>query len=1107
MCTEHPIKGDLRKMKTYMKTTFAIFAVALMVFAATVPMVTVFTAEDVAANAGANKEFAGANVELFEIGSDLSNLIYYEENGGHPKDKGTSLNVKVGPGETDVYTNSDFISLGNGYYMNINDGTMLRCGQIPGYLSFYTDAQLTDFYGLPQIQISYPFADVDVNRLDVTISVEHNGLVYSNEVELDYSGTAHFKEEYRDTSLVSYTVDSETVTKIRTEGAHSVNIANLGDGYHFSDHMDLLPCQAVGSFDVSLIATQGLDVMTFEKTVSTIDAGVTISGTVKDLKGTVIAEAEIKGFLDEIPEEEVNADPIQFGTTDKDGKYSITFAKNTHVIFTSIGTGYSSLAPVDDDDNPVALMDFGSLLANKTQNFNAEEGTLIIKATSDDGKTILNVTQVKAEWIYETRTGSSAPYDYTTTEASLSVEGYTNGKINGIASYAVTSTNVDGVVKFIYSLPNDARSAEAKAASTITPAMYISIVPDQTTCTTNTNAIATDKSLNDNVAKIAGNNAYKIIKTDSLSSSAVTLKSLDKTFVVKTQSKNNVDVRLSSIADWWYEVKTVNESSTTWSLSSTVPTSPAWTDGTIIDKTNGVWLYTLPKASASSNDPTVTVTPYLYVKLDTPSYYTFEVKTPEPDKSVNAQTSLNPCQKFVSTSSLSSGTTLKVDDDVFKITGSITADFGDDPTALPVVTGTDAADTALVTYNKSTKTCTYELLYKKDSVTTVSATLNGVPLVCTLNNAASISYPALTANITNVNFYDPVDINDVSVTYCVVLPSYATEGKVVEFYYTINDVEGYREVKAVGETGGIFKGMTVAKLTLTAPFGSEVEVEAFSDEYIIPEFNGEWIVEAYSYEYTPAFRLMYTSTVDDESVSKPVANESITFLYRADTEDIEDILLPMTLKSDARGFITVPPVVGDKFVIFDKNTVYDPSGQGTIFCKDEGRCNIIFLKNDGTYVDGKALLGGTLAPCYDSIYGLYYDADAKLLGYDEPSPSPVDYVKVKFVYKCGSEILSENTANVAVGTTVTISKLSFDNYKFVGFVDATGKAVTDADSASYTALKSDMADGVTLTAVYDYVAPAKDNGIDSTTLILGIIAIVIAVIAVAYVIIQTVRKN
>ncbi len=1003
-------------MKTYMKTAFAIVAVALMILVAVTPAAGALSEFVAASDSNSVKVVDDYNVKVFKQGDDLSDMVFY----------GNETTLESYGVATKLLTPSSSTA-GAECYWRYTTGELLRCGDVPGYVPVVAN------YGLPAIEMtfSYPVTNND----GITVSVE----IAKDDIVLTKSGT-----DPGPVNIGTFTnnefPDRESVVNFKLGSGDPDQKFNLG-----------MPAwQRCGIFDISVVATQSGSV---QKINATADAGnaVTVSGEVKDASSNAIKSyygndgARIMGLNVKFA---INGDTqnLVVVPVDKDGKYSLSVVAGTSVkvvgfAYVAPGTTYAREPYTFNDIKDGVYYDFGTVFTSATKMFTAKEKTGVVAVkdadnTSVPGKTFGNTADLK--WYYEYK--NDAASDYTVVDSSSVPAGVTDGK----AVVILSDTDASGNLYFTYIAP------VGTATGKINYNNYLIVKP---TVESGDNImytfdVITPTSGQKNVAgQISTHKGMADVK-----SGKGTLHAKETTVTVTVKDANGKAIPgLSVPAPTWYsQTKNDEDKYIFESWDGTAKTGyvykkalPATNETDVSGKTYFSMIAPTKTSASNDNDPVFSL--ILTASTSVMGFDTITIPTTLSEKSLADIIKNHNGMADIKTSGKSISSTEKI----FKVSGSVV-----EPNVAVTIEHSDLSDGTIYSDAKGN----YSFYAKANSSPTITP-IGGYTV-------PSVTVSTLEKDVTvNFELKKPVAKDIVYNIYGFDKTTNAATK--VTFYWSINGVSNYAQVDSDTTTG-------IASFTLNYASTDDVEVYATADGYFILPFVGYETTAIKLAEKT--FRFMYEGT--------PVETE-FSCLYRLTIDDeFEEISIETTM-----GYATVTGIdMGNGLKIFgDGATTLEESTFA--FMNDAG----VLLKLDEIKVQ----------PSANDII----DIDASKLGYVEPKDPESKDITVGYCAPSGN-IHTGESFKMYEGDSISLSAPSIDGYKFVCWMVNDVKVSDSADYKFTLPISND--DKVTITALYEDVpvpVPEKDNSISPTVLILGIIAIVIALIAVAYVVVQAVRKN
>ncbi len=1021
-------------MKTYMKTAFALVAVALMVMVAAVPMATAFTNNVAGADAD-SKVIDGVEdlkIQVFNKGDDYSDMVYFGEN----------LPVGLDPAEwmrcPSGYPNTTY----NWYNINAESeyyGTYLRVGQTGLQDWEVEEMQITETEG---DVITFPFVQVT----------------------------------FFQTEKIAETTDQYTFEQIDGVPGDDGEYTNYTWGaewnmWRFEPASVLFDRPECGIFDYAADKwNAGNYRVTVKINGETVEKNFVV-GEGKTLAGPAITSANSTSsspiYLPNVSVSykiTVDGESIT-GTaiTADDGTYNIVAPYGSRLEITNVALkGFT----FNDVTYKIGVVSEDSVIS-KVYKSVEKVATVSVKNANTS---VMNISEIEisAAWYYLADGGkieTSVPAD--TNAGKCTVISKTDADGNAIIAYVEPTTK---------SLSNDASTFK----------LFVKANDGNNYTFAKTEI----KGLTDWPTKLEKGCAFM----SSDGPTVLVAKEYSATLPITAGSAEGASISDATIklANWYYQ--TTNDDNT-YTISTNAPNYVTAGRAKIVEK--NTIIYELPIETIDEEHPTKIWAFYLYASAGDSSF-TFEIDKITPStKSTTSIEQQVTTQHGGATIAVTGGetstegrTSLWSTSSEFCVSGTVTI-TGDDVKSL-------IGKELTINYTDGVGSKTTAVIQKTNSEATVTATY-AFPV-------KSGSAPVVTVSLTGYTFNEWV------------CPTSITENTTVNFTGTANptpepvstptipyDADGLAKITFPTETRtALAEEGAIICVTYVVDFKSYTIYFPAKQPYADPSSNADS-------NYWPRLIPGSSELQDLEIITAEIPGYNVGEFVLNTTGELEakvtgGKILPVLFFYDKDGNVTYDNLVGsgETIIVYDSEERYF----GTFVTDDNGA---IYLNIDDTQsVDDFAFYYGAFKIDITDVSGV---AAGNLYNYMPAPPGPVVLsVTVNMVYKTTIGInqeIQKTSVKVNVGKDVTMSKINFDGYKFVGFIGADGKVVSDVDSITYKATAEDaLGDGVTLTALYEIVpTPTPENGIDSTTLILGIIAIVIAVIAVAYVIIQTVRKN
>ena len=568
---------------------------------------------------------------------------------------------------------------------------------------------------------------------------------------------------------------------------------------------------------------------------------------------------------------------------------------------------------------------------------------------------------------------------------------------------------------------------------------------------TNTSGTGTQIS-----SQIAGYKGTAIIYSGSAQTATINAKESTVTVAVKTATGSNNVVVGATVSASWYESKT---SSTLEKEDINAVTGTIKAIGTTDAEGKVKLTYVKPTATTDYNV-------FMLISATNASGFTFNSKT-----SLATGTAKDPVQTQINgyTATTKWDVSASVSDVYakekaweinLKVTGvtedkTVTFNYTDGVGTSVVSGKADASGEATAYF--------YVLDGKSPAIT---ATLDGYTV--TKGGYATWTVPTVTGNIDTA-----IEFTAVSDTIPVSLD---TPNKY-----------GYTKDGKLAKNTAATRGITVVltKITDGTPVTFDYTVDGVAYKNTVAAANGKAALYIYSWnsviEFTSVTADGYTIPVVDGVISTPKTIKTYTITFTNDGNAVGagvsvevyknvDEASVATLKTNAIGVATFKiEDLGATTVYFKCNGVYISQATKTSNYKYTVEIN-------------KAM---DAAPVSVTTYEVYYYAT-------DVNATPEQKTAATMIIA---------PAEVSVSSTAKVNALAVNGYKFVAWI-IDGKVVsTDAE---YTLTMTGNATE-TISALYEQcpVYEPKDNSIDSTTLVIGIAAVIIALIAVVYAVIQS----
>ena len=1031
-----------------MKSAFAFIAVALMIMVAVVPMVSVFTEEN-----GIDATAANPGVVYAE---DMKATYYVYD----PVTK--TFNNDIG----------DLVYRAQKLPASLDPAEWVR-HDTPGYV-WYNVNENSSYYGKMLRYSMTGLSDEEIFTLLNSTTGEYGsgsswatttyGFIQVTWTQLANADNVQIKVYKGTEQLVAASLGGYTLERSGTYFAKGVeSVGYIIFGANAAGVVDIAGVPH-GTYAVELVAEgdiQGGDVVIIDDQVA-IAAGV-----VKNKNGAVITGAT-----------------VSFSVTTKDGKTTTgTVTTLTSTQATELNTYYAALGPNKNVNytegyyyiitEPGAVVKItnvtatGYTFANKTYTTNT-----ITIASGDADK--LKVNETIADFIAEEYvvavTVKSATGDYNIAGATVQATIYlqknnaTETSKYDIATsmtgatvvqptYISNTTDANGKAYITYQLP-------AIGTSGATAYLYVKVSGtsnftfDAKDVTTGT---AVEKSIDQ---QLSGLEAAKAIGVSAaVADQQLKSKEAVSTFTVKDDSAQNPIAGVSANAVWYYQK--LDATNKVEVLTTNAPTGTT-TAGVVkvlgtSDK-NG-------KISIAYVNPVISdlvgYTVVLYISLNNVAPFTFDIAT------INTAVGADPIETQVGSKTgcaqVASGAytgTMESKETTYKVSGNIEAESNVQKKVALTITGSSVDKTAEVTTNGTTAV-TYTFVVLKGDAPVIKFACDGYEFDNNEIAMKTIKDADYTTSIV-VNMTKEVEPAAEFIDSTVIDSSRSTNT------YTVNLDAGSAKVNFTYKIGDKSYATTVKSNGTTATLGIALFDKAVSS--IAADISG-YATKAFVTKTTDAYKLtetkiiVFSDTTQTVSLDNVVAGANIVAYF--DGKEYA------TLTSDANGLVTAKI-----------------SGQFT------------YKYND--------LVIGIQSVSGSNMWGA--DAKFNINGF-APSPAAVYKLTLTVSYVAASSLKNVTDAsaldidiqNVVIisGDSKTFVAPELDGFKFAGWVYNGSASEDKTITVSAGTLTTDGA--ANLIAVYSAESVSENQKIDSTTLILGIAAVIIALIAVVYAVIQ--KKN
>ena len=684
------------------------------------------------------------------------------------------------------------------------------------------------------------------------------------------------------------------------------------------------------------------------------------------------------------------------------------------------------------------VYDFGTVEKSVTKDFKAKEKTSTITVSDKDGVALSGIS-VEVAWYYQWKATSAATATFTS--GKTVPDGVTAGTLTKLS----TVTDVDGKFKVTYTEPTGLPTTTGVNSYANALVAYVSAA---------SGAKYHFKGMVDAATQAKSFNEWYVGNTsiaDAKSGSA-TLKSDSSTATLKVTSANgNPAANVTINVAWYYQYKA--PAATTYTISTTVPTGiTAGTVGTVsaVDKDGIVKVpYTVPTVSINATTVGTKYSAALIVYASESAGYTVKTAVTVPTSGADSLATL--ISKNDAMADASSGVaTVKMKENTYAISGNVLTKGVSVAYTNPISVG--------LTPVLSDKDGNYLFYILEGKGTVITPTISTITF-----EPASFALPSVYEN-KKCDFVEAtVPAVDATVNYKV---TDILAGKVV-FNYT---VDGTSYSKIVDVTSN------EAMLSIKAKQGADVKVSAEIKDATARDFVSYDSLKFDGYkavtEYTLKFNVV--TKADEAVVSQDFdmkMGAKIKQTIKTDKDGIAKVAINGLSKSEAEVVVDGPAIAaimvctapGTELIVSD-----------TWVAPGEYTFGYILVDVTKIYAASNALTTYTV-----NYYATDINADASDAN-------------------AYTAIIDKQT--VKVDSSVKINAPEVNGYKFVGWM-IDGKIVsTDAE---YT-ISLSVEQNKVVNAIYEQcpVYEPKDDGVDSTTLIIGIAAVVIALIAVIYAVIQ-----
>ena len=657
---------------------------------------------------------------------------------------------------------------------------------------------------------------------------------------------------------------------------------------------------------------------------------------------------------------------------------------------------------------------------------------------SDKNGVALSGISVEVAWYYQWKATSAATATFTS--GTTVPDGVTAGMLTKLS----TITDVDGKFKVTYTEPTGLPTTTGVNSYANALVAYVSAASGATYHFKGmVDATIQTKSFNE---WYVGNTSIADAKGGS-----ATLKSDSSTATLKVTSANgNPAANVTINVAWYYQYKA--PAATTYTISTTVPTGiTAGTVGTVsaVDKDGIVKVpYTVPTGSIDATTVGTEYSAALIVYASGSAGYTVKTAVTVPTSGADSLATL--ISKNDAMADASSGVaTVKMKEKTYAISGNVLAKGVSVAYTNPINAG--------LTPVLSDKDGNYLFYILEGKGTVITPTISTITF-----EPASFALPSVYEN-KKCDFVEATVLAvDATVNYKV---TDILAGKVV-FNYT---VDGTSYSKIVDVTSN------EAMLSIKAKQGADVKVSAEIKDATNRDFVSYDSLKFDGYKAVTEYTL--TFNVVTKANGKVVSQDF-------DMKMGEKI--KQTIKTDKDGIakVTINGLSKSEVTAVDGSAIVS-----AMQCTAPGTELIVpdTWATSSEYTFGYVLVDVTniyVAPNALTTYTVnYYATDVNADASDA---------------NAYTAIIDKQT--VKVDSSVKINAPEVNGYKFVGWM-IDGKIVS-AD-AEYTISLSAEQNKV-VNAIYEQcpVYEPKDDGVDSTTLIIGIAAVVIALIAVIYAVIQ-----
>ena len=687
------------------------------------------------------------------------------------------------------------------------------------------------------------------------------------------------------------------------------------------------------------------------------------------------------------------------------------------------------------------VYDFGTVEKSVTKDFKANEKTATITVTDKNGVALSGIS-VQVKWYYQYKTSLTATEFSTVTTVPDGVTGGTSEVLPTTSA----KTDADGKLKVAYTEPTGSPITSGYNSYDNALVAYVSAASGPAYHFKGmVDAETLKKSFNE---WYVGNTSIADAK-----SGTATLKSDSSTATLKVTSANgNPAAKVTIKVEWYYQYKAAGTPpATTYTISTAAPTGiTAGTVGSVsVVGEDGIAKvpYTVPTGTI---DPT-TIADYsaaLVVYAQASAGYTVKTTVSVPTSSADSISTLISKNDAMADASSEGVATVKMKEKTYAISGNVLAE------GVSVAYTNPISTESTVLSDKDGNYLFYILEGKGTVITPTIPTITFEP--------ASFALPSVYEN-KKCDFVEAtVPVADSTVNYKV---TDILAGKVV-FNYTV-DGTSYSKIVDVASNE--------AMLSIKAKQGADVKVSAEIKDATVRDFVSYDSLKFDGYKAVTEYTL--TFNVVTKANGKVVSQDF-------DMKMGEKI--KQTIKTDKDGIakVTINGLSKSEVTTVDGSAI-----ASAMQCTAPGTELIVpdTWATSSEYTFGYVLVDVTniyVAPNALTTYTVnYYATDVNADASDA---------------NAYTAIIDKQT--VKVDSSVKINAPEVNGYKFVGWM-IDGKIVsTDAE---YTISLSAEQNKV-VNAIYEQcpVYEPKDDGVDSTTLIIGIAAVIIALIAVIYAVIQ-----